>query len=94
MRAPAATADTTGAAEMIRQPRLGGSIEGPATRMRPPARRTLPDPGYDAGERAPQVLSFAGGAGDAVPLCGHGGKACFAPSLRHNIRTGTGRETT
>ena len=41
MRAPAATADTTGAAEMIRQPRLGGSIEGPATRMRPPARRTF-----------------------------------------------------
>jgi hypothetical protein len=36
LRVPAATADTTGAADMIRQPRSGGSIEGPATRMRPP----------------------------------------------------------
>ena len=26
-----------------------------------------------------------GGAGEAVPLGGHGGKAYFAPSLRHNI---------
>ena len=42
--------------DLIRQPRSGGSIEGPATRMRPPACRTLPDPGYDAGETAPQGL--------------------------------------